>query len=382
MLKVQLMTFSKYLLNDQEAITRIFEHMDNGSTDLGNEIWKEPVGNYYSLDRFNQEINLLRSMPIPFCPSAAISKTGSYVARKASGTPILAVRNEDGTVKAFINACKHRGMQVAEGMGFNKKAFVCPYHAWTYDFNGNLKRIPGQEGFPGIEIDKTNLYEVDAAEKGGIVYIKQNGKINKSELENALDFFTKDQELFDTGEVEDCTNWKLITETLLEGYHIKSLHKNTFYPYGLDNINLVESYGLNSRIIFPFKRIEKLRNIEPAKRNISGMVTKVYHLFPNVSVSVLSKHTSLTIIEPVSPTRAKLISYLLVNNQKGQKEITLEEAKKDAIFVNESGQAEDRAAAIAIQETVSTKANNYLTFGYFEKAIVNFHKNLSNMLKL
>lgn len=376
------MTFSKYLLNDQDAITRIFEHMDNGSTDLGDEIWKEPVGNYYSLDRFNQEIDLLRNMPIPFCPSAAIAETGSYLARKASGTPLLAVRNEDGTVKAFINACKHRGMQVAEGMGCGKKAFVCPYHAWTYDLNGNLKRIPGQEGFPGIDIDETNLYEVDAVEKGGIVYIKQNGKIDKSELENALDFFTKDQKLFDKGEVEDNTNWKLITETLLEGYHIRSLHKNTFYPYGLDNINLVESYGLNSRVIFPFKRIEKLRNIEPAKRNISGMVTKVYHLFPNVSVSVLSKHTSLTIIEPVSPTRAKLISYLLINNQKGQKEITLEEAKKDAVFVNESGQAEDRAAAVAIQETVSTKANNHLTFGYFEKAIVNFHKNLSNMLKL
>ena len=376
------MTFSKYLLNDQDAITRIFEHMDNGSTDLGDEIWKEPVGNYYSLDRFNQEIDLLRNMPIPFCPSAAIAETGNYLARKASGTPLLAVRNEDGTVKAFINACKHRGMQVAEGMGCGKKAFVCPYHAWTYDLNGNLKRIPGQEGFPGIDIDETNLYEVDAVEKGGIVYIKQNGKIDKSELENALDFFTKDQKLFDKGEVEDNTNWKLITETLLEGYHIRSLHKNTFYPYGLDNINLVESYGLNSRVIFPFKRIEKLRNIEPAKRNISGMVTKVYHLFPNVSVSVLSKHTSLTIIEPVSPTRAKLISYLLINNQKGQKEITLEEAKKDAVFVNESGQAEDRAAAVAIQETVSTKANNHLTFGYFEKAIVNFHKNLSNMLKL
>ena len=376
------MTFSKYLLNDQDAISKIFEHIDNGSTDLGDEIWREPVGNYYSLDRFNREIDLLRNMPIPFCPSAAIAEPGSYLARKTSGTPILAVRNEDGVVKAFINACKHRGMQVAEGMGCNKKAFVCPYHAWTYDLNGNLKRIPGQEGFPGIEIDETNLYEVDAAEKGGIIYIKQNGKIHKSELENALVFFTKDQELFDTGEVTDNTNWKLITETLLEGYHIRSLHKNTFYQYGLDNINLVESYGLNSRVIFPFKRIEKLRNIDPAKRNISGMVTKVYHLFPNVSVSVLSKHTSLTIIEPVSPTRAKLISYLLINNQQGQKKITLEEAKKDAIFVNESGQAEDRAAAVAIQETVSTKANNYLTFGYFEKAIVNFHKNLSNMLKL
>ena len=103
------------------------------------------------------------------------------------------------------------------------------------------------------------------------------------------------------------------------------------------------------------------------------MVTKVYHLFPNASISVLSKHTSLTIIEPISPTRAKLISYLLINNQK---EITLEEAKKDAIFVNESGQAEDRAAAVAIQETVSTKANNHLTFGYFEKAIVNLTTNV------
>ena len=97
------MTFSKYLLNDQDAITRIFEHIDNGSTDLGDEIWKEPVGNYYSLDRFNQEIDLLRTMPIPFCPSAAIADPGSYLARKASGTPILAVRNEDGEVKALTS---------------------------------------------------------------------------------------------------------------------------------------------------------------------------------------------------------------------------------------------------------------------------------------
>ena len=375
------MTVSKFLLNDQEAIVSIFDHIDNGTTDLGNEVWKEPVDNYHSLERFNQEIELLRNMPIPFCPSAAIAEKGSYIARKASGTPLIAVRGEDGIVRAFINACKHRGMQVAVGEGC-KKAFVCPYHAWTYGLDGKLKRIPGQKGFPGIELNTTGLYELSAKEKGGIVYIKQNGEINRSELKHALNFFSKEQELFHTGEVEDNTNWKLITETLLEGYHIRSLHKKTFYPYGLDNINLVESYGLNSRVIFPFKRIEKLRDIDPSQRSINGMVTKVYHLFPNVSVSVLSKHTSLTIIEPISPTRVKLISYLLINEQEDQKKITLEEAKKDAVFVNESGQAEDREAAVAIQETVTTKANNYLTFGYFEKAIVDFHKNLSNMLKL
>lgn len=64
------------------------------------------------------------------------------------------------------------------------------------------------------------------------------------------------------------------------------------------------------------------------------------------------------------------------------KKDNIRRSKKDAVFVNKSGQAEDREAAVAIQETVTTKANNYLTFGYFEKAIVDFHKNLSNMLKL
>ena len=50
---------SKHLLNDDQAIDRIFTHIDNGTTDLGDTIWKEPVENYYSLERFNAEIALL-----------------------------------------------------------------------------------------------------------------------------------------------------------------------------------------------------------------------------------------------------------------------------------------------------------------------------------
>ena len=86
-------------------------------------------------------------MPIPFCPSAAIAEPGSYLARKASGTPILAVRNEDGVVKAFINACKHRGMQVAEGMGCNKKhSFVLIMHGPTTSME-ILKEFLVRKGF-------------------------------------------------------------------------------------------------------------------------------------------------------------------------------------------------------------------------------------------
>lgn len=371
---------SKHLLNDDQAIDRIFTHIDNGTTDLGDTIWKEPVENYYSLERFNAEIALLRKLPIPYCPSAALPKNGSYIARNASKTPLLVVRGEDGEVRAFINACRHRGMQVANGSGCKKKAFVCPYHAWTYSLEGKLKRIPGEDGFPDLNKDDHGLVEVSAIEKGGIVYVQQDGQIDINSLEKCLNYFTDDQEMFQQGEVTDKANWKLLTETLLEGYHIKSLHRDTFYPYGLDNINLVETFGPNSRVIFPFKRIEKLRDLQPNERKIKGTVTAVYHLFPNASVSLLSKHSNLTIMEPIAPNQVKLVTYLMTNPQTKGSTANLEDARRDALFVNESGQDEDREAARAIQETVTAPANTHLTFGYFEKAIVNFHSHLSKHL--
>ena len=371
---------SKHLLNDDQAIDRIFTHIDNGTTDLGDTIWKEPVENYHSLERFNAEIALLRKLPIPYCPSAALPQNGSYIARNASKTPLLVVRGEDGEVRAFINACRHRGMQVANGSGCKKKAFVCPYHAWTYSLEGKLKRIPGEDGFPDLNKDDHGLVEVSAIEKGGIVYVQQDGQIDINSLEKCLDYFTDDQEMFQQGEVTDKANWKLLTETLLEGYHIKSLHRDTFYPYGLDNINLVETFGPNSRVIFPFKRIEKLRDLQPNERKIKGTVTAVYHLFPNASVSLLSKHSNLTIMEPIAPNQVKLVTYLMTNPETKGSTANLEDARRDALFVNESGQDEDREAARAIQETVTAPANTHLTFGYFEKAIVNFHSHLSKHL--
>ena len=371
---------SKHLLNDDQAIDRIFTHIDNGTTDLGDTIWKEPVENYYSLERFNAEIALLRKLPIPYCPSAALPQNGSYIARNASKTPLLVVRGEDGEVRAFINACRHRGMQVANGSGCKKKAFVCPYHAWTYSLEGKLKRIPGEDGFPDLNKDDHGLVEVSAIEKGGIVYVQQDGQIDINSLEKCLNYFTDNQEMFQHGEVTDKANWKLLTETLLEGYHIKSLHRDTFYPYGLDNINLVETFGPNSRVIFPFKRIEKLRDLQPNERKIKGTVTAVYHLFPNASVSLLSKHSNLTIMEPIAPNQVKLVTYLMTNPETKGSTATLEDARRDALFVNESGQDEDREAARAIQETVTAPANTHLTFGYFEKAIVNFHSHLSKHL--
>tara|TARA_B110000046_G_C12987026_1_gene396112 strand:- start:508 stop:1641 length:1134 start_codon:yes stop_codon:yes gene_type:complete len=368
------------LLDDQQVIDRIFTHIDNGTTDVGDAVWREPVDHYQSQARFEAEIALLKRLPVPYCPSAALPEKGSYIARSAAGTPLVVVRGRDGQVRAFINACRHRGMQVAKGSGCSM-AFVCPYHAWTYNLEGTLKSIPGHDGFPGVDIEQHGLVEVSAEEKGGIVYVLQQGKITPDMLKDCRDYFTPEQVYFEQGEMSDNANWKLLTETLLEGYHIKSLHKKTFYPYGFDNINLVETFGANSRVTFPFRRIEKLRDVELSQRRLDGTVTSVYHLFPNASVAVLSKHTSLAIAEPLSPTSSRWVFYRVINAQTQGDEITLQEAQRDALFVNESGQDEDREAARAIQESVSSQANSHFTFGYFEKAIVNFHQHLAMHLK-
>jgi phenylpropionate dioxygenase-like ring-hydroxylating dioxygenase large terminal subunit len=367
------------LLDDSQIIDRIFSHIDNKTTDLGSEVWREPVKNYVDQERFNKEIKLLRSQPVPFCPSSALPEKGSYVSRIAAGTPILVTRDEENNVNAFINACRHRGMQVASGSGC-KKSFVCPYHGWTYGLKGENRNIPGADGFPGIDPLKHGLKQVNAIEKGGIVYVCQDAEISKNFIDEALDYFADEQVLIHQSEIKDEANWKILHETLLEGYHIKTLHKDTFFPYGLDNINVVENYGQNSRVIFPFKRIEKLRDVDPGSRVIDGTITSVYSLFPNASISVLSKHSNLVILEPISPSRSKWVIYTLINKSNIKGKLSKEDAMRDAKFVGNTGQDEDREAARAIQETLNTKANDHLTFGYFEKAIVNFHSHLTKYL--
>ena len=62
------------------------------------------------------------------------------------GRSILLTRVSDGSVKAFNNVCLHRQSQIASRCGTARR-LSCPYHAWTYDLDGNLVGVPGKEGF-------------------------------------------------------------------------------------------------------------------------------------------------------------------------------------------------------------------------------------------
>jgi phenylpropionate dioxygenase-like ring-hydroxylating dioxygenase large terminal subunit len=367
-------------MDDQAVAQRVLNHIANGTTDLGDAVWHEPVANYRSADRLEAETTrVLRRMPTPFCPSAALPEPGSYLAREAAGVPIVVVRGIDGQVRAFRNACRHRGMQVATGSGC-ARAFVCRYHGWTYNLAGRLRHIPHEEGFPEFDKDAHPLVAVGATERMGLVFVTQDEPALEGDPLGGLDrLLGPDQRLFATAERDFEVNWKIFLESFIEGYHIKSTHPDSFLPYGFDNLNVIDLFGRNSRVTYPFQRIQKLAKVAPGKRRVEGLLTYVYHLFPNVLVTVLSRHTNVVVLEPLGVDRTRQYTYTLTNGG-GDDPDAIAEAKRDAAFVGNTGALEDRAVVQAIQRGLASGANDHFTFGRYESAIVHFHRTLTAAL--
>jgi|TARA_B110000971_G_scaffold124951_1_gene127914 choline monooxygenase len=373
------------MLNDAELLDHILKHIDEGTTDLGDEDWHEPVENYASQTRFDAERQLMRRLPVAFCPVAALPENGSYVARASAGVPIVVVRDLSGTVRAFRNACRHRGMQLAEGSGCTK-IFRCSYHGWAYRLDGRLEYVPHEHGFPDLDKDSTGLVPVhDVTIQNGLVFVTQDEPVGLGALESLPDLLTDDQVLFDSNESVDDINWKLTAEGTLEGYHIKPTHPESFYPFGYDNLNVVEMQGPNSRVCFPFRRIEKLRDTPRENLSLDRMVTLVNRVFPFASINRLSQHYDVTFAEPESPTRTRYFSYKLTlpkTNGAAPTEEDLARAKKDAAFLSDTGRKEDAEVVSKIQAAIGSGANNHYRFGRFESAIGHLHRSLARYLEL
>ena len=372
------------LLDDAQVILRIFDHIDNQTTDLGQGVWVEPVSNYRSQERLEAELDLIRRRFVVFCPSLSLANTGDYIARESAGVPLIAVRGEDGSAKVFKNACRHRGVKLADGQGC-KLALVCPYHGWTYGLDGQLKNIPHENGFPGVDIDTTGLVPVASQEISGLIYICQTPSEDATSRLDLIPALIPDEyELIETDELEVAANWKLYLESSLEGYHIRSLHTRTFYPRQYDNLTVVETFGDNNRIAFPYQSIERLREIPEEKWSTNGCLTYVYHLFPNVIVSTFPDCIQVVVLEPVGLERTRQHTYLLGRGSinEGGKPDALRQSILDGQAFAKTGAIEDRDVVISAQQGLKTGANEHLTFGLFESAIGRLHARLRDGIAL
>ncbi len=372
------------LADDVEIVRRILAHIDAGTTDEG-ESWREPVQNYLDPERFADELRVLRSAPSVFVPSAAIPNPGDHVERAGFGVPLFAVRDSAGRVRVFRNACRHRGMALVEGPGCSH-ALVCPYHGWTYRLDGSLAHVPHADGFPDLDAPSRGLVEVASREVDGVVVIEPLEPRPAGYADAAAAALTdgtawRDKlmpatRLVDVNSVVLTINWKVLVEQFLEGYHIRSTHRDTFYPLQYDNLNVVESFGPNSRITFPYRNIEYLRDRPESTWRIGHRVTFVYHLFPNVMLATFPDRVIMVVIDPIDLEHSTLITYAM----DGGSATADRSNRADGRELVGRGAIEDNAMSVGVQRGLHAGANDFVEFGRQESAIGHFHSTLDDRL--
>ncbi|MCV7410251.1 aromatic ring-hydroxylating oxygenase subunit alpha [Mycobacterium florentinum] len=378
--------------DDVEIARRILAHIDAGTTDEG-ESWREPVENYLNPGRFAAELRMLRSMPSVFVPAATIPNPGDHVERIAFGVPLFAVRGRDQRARVFRNACRHRGFALVEAAGC-AHALVCRYHGWTYRLDGSLSHVPHSDAFTDLDVSTRGLVEVPSREVDGLIVIGPLDSADVGRQESAddamawltdgspwRDKLVPAERLILVDSTLRAMNWKVLAEQFLEGYHIRSTHKDTFFPVQYDDLNVVERFGPNSRITFPYQNIERLRGRPESTWTTDARVTYLYQLFPNVMLATFPDVIAVVVIDPVDVGHSTVTTYSMVRPDVAAR-VSLSPTDRlvGAGSFIERGLVEDNEMSAGVQRGLQSGANEFVEFGRHESAIGHFHATLDERL--
>jgi len=149
-------------------------------------------------------------------------------------TSVFVLRSADGRLRAFRNACSHRGTRLIEGDAGTGLAFCvdgrvrCPYHGWTYDDAGALVHVPATDGYPGLDPSQLGLVAHEVAVWQGLVFVAP-GTPSPS-----WSYWREASPLLDTALVESlrrsgqarltpcAANWKVLCEQWLDTQHLET----------------------------------------------------------------------------------------------------------------------------------------------------------------
>ena len=136
-----------------EMAKKDLAHGRAGTLDLVDEVFSVPAAHSYDPERWDAEMRLIfRRLPLLLATTAELRDVGDYKALEAAGVQVLITRTKDGTVRAFVNMCSHRGARLKPDGKGSAHRFTCPYHAWTFSpegdwllsasFDGTVRRWP------------------------------------------------------------------------------------------------------------------------------------------------------------------------------------------------------------------------------------------------
>ncbi|MFZ2503177.1 MAG: ring-hydroxylating oxygenase subunit alpha [Nocardioides sp.] len=184
------------------------------------------------------------------CHVEKLRSPGSYVSATVAGMPIAVVRDRTGGLRAFYNVCKHRAHELLSGAGVTRN-ISCPYHAWVYGLDGQLKAARRAQGMPGFEVGEICLDQVQVEEFGGMVYVNLDATAapladQAGDLAAEIAHWAPDvAELTHAKRLtyEAATNWKNVIDNFLECYHCHVAHKEFVDLVDMDTYE-VKTHGI------------------------------------------------------------------------------------------------------------------------------------------
>ena len=163
--------------------------------------------------------------------TSQLDKPGDYLTLRLIDQGLFLMRGSDGAVRAFYNVCQHRAHELVQGAG-NLRSIVCPYHAWSYELDGRLKRARNSDKVEGFDKTAICLTQVRVEDFCGFLFVNLDEAAPSMaecfpEVQQGLrDYLPKLDRLqpVERVAVEEACNWKVTVENYSECYHCGIAH--------------------------------------------------------------------------------------------------------------------------------------------------------------
>jgi Rieske 2Fe-2S family protein len=195
------------------------------------------------------------------CRVEELPKVGSFVEYEIGGYSILVARETPDSIRAYHNACRHRGTRLACGRG-RVGSFICPFHGWRWNLDGSVRLVLDREEFASRSDEDLALVQLRAEQWGGFVFINMDP--NAIPLLEYLDPIPRIFAPFQlehmryrwmTGVLLPC-NWKTALDGFLEAYHVAGTHPQ-LHRLDKSNTHLATMKELDNRTWSPTTAYER-----------------------------------------------------------------------------------------------------------------------------
>ncbi|HVN45142.1 MAG TPA: aromatic ring-hydroxylating dioxygenase subunit alpha [Steroidobacteraceae bacterium] len=166
------------------------------------------------------------------CHLSQLPEPGDFITFELGTDSVIVLRDAAGTVRALRNVCRHRGTRLLEGTGHCPGRIVCPYHGWTYRYDGSLLATPARDSFPGLDLREHSLDTVHMEVALGFVWVclavqppPPPSAVWAPVIEELAPY--RLAELVPTQPLyieEWAVNWKVAMDNYLESYHVPIGH--------------------------------------------------------------------------------------------------------------------------------------------------------------